>query len=227
MRAMLLAAAMAAAPALARDADADASADTQLWTILQAQGPTGWGGTQIVMESQQRTTSDLSRLSVVIFRTGIGGRLAEGLNGFVGYHFQHNDLADDRRSSDEHRLWQQLGGPLLRLPGDIRLAWRARLEERLVEGFDDLGWRARLQLRGTVGDGRRLAPVLWAEGFAGLNSTDWGQQAGRDQVRLFGGASVPIGRRLALEVGYMQQRVFRRSGDRSNHVVSATLNLRL
>ncbi|WP_310498651.1 DUF2490 domain-containing protein [Sandarakinorhabdus sp.] len=195
----------------------------QMWMTLQARIPAG--RQFMLLEVQQRLTDNLSRPGQTGFRIGYGGPVAPALGLQAGYQYFYIEPARGAASS-EHRLWQQADGPLARLPGDIRLAWRLRLEERLLEGSDDLGWRLRGQLRATIGDGRKIAPVLFTEGFAMLNRTDWGQRTGRDQWRVFAGVNLPVSRDLRIEAGYMHIKLWRPSGDRDIHVANVTLFLR-
>ena len=75
--------------------------------------------------------------------------------------------------------------------------------------------------------GGKLSGVLFVEGFYAVNSTDWGARAGVDQVRSFVGLSIPFGKQVNLEPGYLNQTVFRRGPDRVNHVASLNLFIRL
>ena len=69
----------------------------------------------------------------------------------------------------------------------------------------------------------RARAVAFTEGFFNLNSTQWGARDGVDQWRTFVGVGLPVAKRMRLEPGYLNQRVFRRGEDRTNHVLSATL----
>ena len=102
---------------------------------------------------------------------------------------------------------------------------RTRLEQRMIEGREDTGWRLRQFVRLQVPIARKGAvqAVAFTEGFFNLNSTTWGARDGVDQWRTFVGVGLPVGPRMRLEPGYLNQRVFRRGEDRTNHVLSATL----
>ena len=83
---------------------------------------------------------------------------------------------------------------------------------------------------------QRLVPladvVLWAQQIHRLPewqevATRWGVRDGVDQWRTFLGIGFPVLPRARLEPGYLNQRVFRPGIDRTNHVLSATLFVRL
>ncbi|WP_197042104.1 DUF2490 domain-containing protein [Sandarakinorhabdus oryzae] len=204
-----------------------AAQDVQSWNTLIVQGPID-GQLLLWAEAQPRFTQDAGRLGAVLGRVGLGVRLAHDIDLHAGYQFQHNNPAPGI-SSNEHRLWQQLLAPVLRRDNGFALITRWRLEERLIEGANDLGWRLRMQWRlvqplhgkGTAG------PLLQSETFVALNSTDWGARAGIDQQRSFIGWLQPLSPRLTLEAGYLHQYLNRPGRNPANHVLNITLNRRL
>ena len=69
--------------------------------------------------------------------------------------------------------------------------------------------------------------LVYAEGFAALNSTNWGQRVGFDQLRSFVGAEVKLMGKSTAEIGYLNQLINQRGGnERMNHVASVTLFFR-
>ncbi|PZN97195.1 MAG: DUF2490 domain-containing protein [Alphaproteobacteria bacterium] len=216
---------------LAANSAAARADDTQLWGSLIAQGPIapGAGAKPMVwLELQPRFDENISRRGELIVRPGFGVRLAPDLLVLAGYHYQ-NSARDGAASVTEHRMWQQLSLPLIRDPERIILLTRLRLEQRIVNGSQDLGWRARAMLRLQLPLGGRgtAGPLFWSEALVGLNDTDWGQRSRVQQVRAFGGALVPLDRRLNFEAGYMAQIQRGPGADRVNHVANLTLNYRL
>lgn len=205
--------------------------DVQLWTSEIVQGPIqpGAGPKPMVwLELQQRIGEDVSTLGEFIIRPGFGIRIAPDFMALAGYHFQRN-TPEGGRATNEHRIWQQLSLPLYRDPDHLILLTRLRLEQRSIEGAQDLGWRARAMLRLQVPlSGRGSAGALfWSEALIGLNDTDWGQRSRVQQVRVFAGGLTPVNKRLNLEGGYMAQVLRGPGSDRVNHVVNLTLNYRL
>jgi hypothetical protein len=212
--------------ALALSAPA-AAQDVQSWNTLVAQGPVD-GKLLLWAELQPRFTNDVDRLGQFVARGAVGVRMKNDIDLHAGYHYQFNNPAPGV-SSNEHRFWQQVSGPVLRHENGFALITRWRLEQRTFEGADDLGWRLRMQWRvqqplhgkGTAG------PLVWSETFFALNSTDWGARGGFDQQRSFVGWLQPLGNRLNLEAGYMHQYINRPGRDAGNHVLNLTLNRRL
>jgi hypothetical protein len=169
-----------------------AGQDVQSWNTLLVQGPVD-GKLLLWAEAQTRLSNDLDRVGTVIGRVGLGVRTKNDIDFHAGYQYQHNNPAPGI-SSDEHRFWQQVMGPVLRRQNGFALITRWRLEERTFEGAQDTGlrlrvfWRVQMPLhgRGTAG------PLLISETFVALNSTDWGARGGFDQQRTFVGWLQPL-----------------------------------
>ena len=85
--------------------------------------------------------------------------------------------------------------------GTPLLISRTRLEQRMLEGRDDTGWRLRQFVRVQVPIARQgtVQAVAFTEGFFNLNSTSWGARDGVDQWRTFVGVGVPVAPRMRLE----------------------------
>jgi hypothetical protein len=199
-----------------------ATDDTQLWTSLQLQLPASSHGDFFSLQVQNRMVNNLSQAGLQSLRLGFGTPIGHDANVQGGYAlFQSQPLG--KPSTTEHRFWQQVQGPAWHL-GAVQFSWRVGLEERLFERFGDMGLRARGQLRASTT--ARLAPVLQADGFYNLNSTDWGQRSGRDQVRLLAGGNYRFSRHASVEAGYMFIKLWRPGGDRKLDVISLTLSLR-
>lgn len=207
----------AAQPAVAED-------DTQAWAAVIASG-TVRGDLFLWLEGQARAIDDVGSGSQLVLRPAIGARIGRDAHAVVGYAYVRTD-PETGRTTEEHRIWQQLQFAALRTKAGAPLVIsRTRLEQRMIEGRDDTGWRLRQFVRLQVPIARKGAvqAVAFTEGFFNLNSTQWGARDGVDQWRTFVGVGLPVARRMRLEPGYLNQRVFRRGEDRTNHVLSATL----
>ena len=203
---------------------AHAEDDAQAWGSVIATG-TVRGDLFLWLEAQARATDDVEGGSQLIARPAIGARIARDAHAVAGYAYIRTDPAIGR-TVNEHRLWQQVQFAAVRGRGGAPLVIsRTRLEQRMIEGREDTGWRLRQFVRLQVPIARKGAvqAVAFTEGFFNLNSTTWGARDGVDQWRTFVGVGLPVGPRLRLEPGYLNQRVFRRGEDRTNHVLSATL----
>lgn len=196
--------------------------DFQQWTLLVAQGPIS-DKLMVQAEIQPRRTNDASRLGQFQISPALGYRLSKTATLFVGYMFVHTDPVD-RPSFDEHRIYQHVVYPLGKI-SDIAISARTRIEARSVVGASDPGWRFRQQIRAQMPiDAKRgTLLVVWSEGFYNLNDADWGPREGFDRWRNFAGVSVPVVKGVMLEPGYLNQTVFRRGADRTDHVASVTM----
>lgn len=221
MRRLLPALLLFAVPAAAEDIRPPAD-DTQLWLTVQGQFALD-ARHSLILQQQTRLVNNISRNGLNTFRIGLSAQVTPDLALQGGYHLFFATPSDTRPSTTEHRFWQQAQGPAWRI-GDLQFSWRAGVEERLFERFADMGLRVRGQLRATTN--ARLAPVLLTEGFYNLNSTDWGQRAGRDQLRLMAGGSYRLSKHASVEAGYQWIRLWRPGGDRTLNTISATLVLR-
>lgn len=219
MRLLLAATILSAMPAAAQ-----AQTDGQAWGSVVAQG-TVKGDAFVWLEAQGRLTDDASRIGQVILRPAAGVRFAPDSTVLAGYAYIPT-TPENGATTREHRLWQQVQLPLLRDAGGRPVVIsRTRLEQRMVEGREDTGWRLRqfLRLQLPIAREGAVQAVAITEGFLALNDTDWGARGGIDQWRNFIGIGVPVGERFRLEPGYLNQRIFRPGHDRTNHVISATL----
>ncbi|QBM77957.1 DUF2490 domain-containing protein (plasmid) [Sphingomonas sp. AAP5] len=203
---------------------AQAQDDTQAWGSVIATGPVR-GDLFVWLEAQARATDDVGGGSQFIVRPAIGARIAPDAHAIAGYAYIRTD-PEGGRTTNEHRLWQQVQFAAVRNGnGTPLIISRTRLEQRMLEGQDDTGWRLRQFVRLQVPIARQgtVQAVAFTEGFLNLNSTRWGARDGVDQWRTFVGIGVPVAPRMRLEPGYLNQHIFRRGEDRANHVLSATL----
>ncbi|PZQ65867.1 MAG: DUF2490 domain-containing protein [Phenylobacterium zucineum] len=210
-----------AAPAAAMD-------DTQAWGAVLANGPVR-GDLFLWLEGQARATDDLGGGSQIIIRPAVGARIAPDAHAVAGYAYVRTD-PEDGRTTNEHRIWQQVQFAPVRGPtGAPRIISRTRLEQRIFEGRDDTGWRLRQLVRFQAPITRQGAvqAIVFTEGFVNFNSTDWGARDGLDQWRTFVGVGLPVRTGVRLEAGYLNQHIFRRGEDRDNHALSATVVMAL
>lgn len=217
--AVALAALTCASPALADE-------DTQLWTQANAQGSLG-GRAIAYAEFQTRFTDDVSRLGQLFVRPAVGVELAEDVQALLGYAYVRTDPADGS-ATDEHRVWQQLSWPVYKREGGWTVNARTRLEQRTVVGAGEVGWRARHQFRATHPLGRPggVQALLFTEAFYAFNGADRVQREGFDQIRNFVGVSIPVGGKLSLEPGYLNQYIVRSGPNRVTHAANVVLSYR-
>jgi len=223
-----LTAVLAALPALLLATPAHADEDRQVWLATTAQGAVK-GDLYLWLEGQARVTDDVSRVGQWIIRPAIGVRVAPDATVLAGYAYVPTK-AQGGTLQREHRPWQQVQFPLLRgRDGKPLLINRTRMEQRMIEGASRTGWRLRqfVRVQVPIARGGDVQAVGYTEGFFNLNATDFGARKGVDQWRTFVGVGLPLAKGVRIEPGYLNQRVFRRGEDRTNHILNATLNVAL
>jgi hypothetical protein len=173
-------------------------------------------------ESVSRFGNDLPRLYQQELIAGIGYKLATSASLYGGYGIVI-DFRPNLPKRVEHRPYQQLNLSLGKAGGGT-LSARTRIEERFVEGFEDMGVRVRQQVRYVHPLAGKLSAFGTAEFFFNLNDTDWGAHSGFDRWRIGGGLRHPVGRKLAFELGYLNQRTAKRgASDVTDHIVTTAL----
>ena len=208
-------------------AQAATAQDEQAWLNLTAMGPVT-GNLIYFAEIQPRFGNGVSQPDQTILRGAVGWKLSPQLSLYQGY--AHIVLpTQDGRDINEERSFQQINWTIGK-PWDGELSSRTRIEQRWRSDGDGMGWRLREMLRyeKPLNPGSEaLNALVYAEAFVALNSTDWGQKTGFDQLRSFVGAEVKLMGKSTAEIGYLNQLVDQRDGNqRMNHVASITLFLR-
>lgn len=212
---------LAASPALAED-------DVQGWGAFTANG-TVKGDLFVWAEAQARLTDDFGGGLQTIVRPAIGARIARDAHAVIGYAWVRTD-PERGATTNEHRIWQQVQFVAARTgTGAPLVVSRTRLEQRMIEGREDTGWRLRqfVRLQAPIARDGKVQAVAYTEGFFNLNATDWGARNGIDQWRNFAGIGLPLAPKLRIEPGYLNQTVFRAGENRSNHIANVALFLSL
>lgn len=144
----------------------------------------------------------------VIYRGALGYQINPNFSFYLGYAA----IPQYEPSKLEHRIFQEAFST-----HDLeswRIINRLRLEERFLEGVDDVPWRIRHQLRGqrllSFCDG--LALAISDEVFMNLNDINTSATQGFDQNRIFLGINYKFSESLAMDFGYLNQYVEKRGG---------------
>jgi hypothetical protein len=205
---------------------AHAETDEAVWVNVTAQGAIK-DRLVYFAEVQPRVNDGASELRQLLLRTAIGVGVSDAVTLYQGYA----RVIDYSAGGDqlENRSFQQVTWNVAKGSwGELQS--RTRIEQRFVEGSDDVGVRLRHMARWELPLEKKDRPVgalAWAEGFVAVNDTHWGARAGMDQVRLFGGAEIPLFGRSTLEAGYMAQITDLPAGrSRVRHIASLTFQLR-
>lgn len=209
---------VAASPAQASDEDA------QIWTSLTISKSVS-SKVDATLELHGRFTDDVSRFGQLLIRPSVTYKLAHGWSLTGGYAYVRTRF-EGAAPHDEHRLWEQVGYTFVQNEENaLSIGGRTRIEQRFRVGGDQVGWRVRQQVRAQLPLTKNgsLRAVLWNETFVQLNDTDWGARSGIDQTRTFVGIGLPVGSRVTIEPGYLNQIVYRPGPNRMNHI--AALNV--
>lgn len=208
-------------------ARAATSQDEQFWLNLTAMGSIK---DELVYfaEVQPRIGDGVSRVDQSLFRGALGWKFSPTVTLYQGYAHVVVPI-EGGKDINEERSFQQLNWTLGK-PWGGELSSRTRLEQRWRSDGDDMGWRLREMIRyeKPLKQGSDAVNALvYAEGFAALNDTDWGARSGFDQLRSFVGAEIGLPGASTLEVGYLNQLINRPAGNTGvNHVASVTLFFR-
>lgn len=196
----------------------------QPWPTVDLTAPLGgkWSGS---VEVVGRIADDRTRPSQIESRFEIGRALNEHVTLWAGYvHIVSYNIG--RRDGIEDQAVEQLNWNVGNV-GPFRLASRTRLEQRFIVGNDRTAWRMREQLRAMLPIGHGpVSGVLWAEPFVALNRTAATART-FEQLRSFAGVSFRMSKHADVEFGYLNQRLWRASGNVVNHAVPLVLNVRL
>ncbi len=152
----------------------------------------------------------------------IRGALGYQLNPHIGIYQGYAIIPTYDPDKVEHRSFQELLAKQS-LTGTHELMHRIRLEQRFIEGVDDVSLRFRYFARFTYplnGIHDNLSLAINEEVFIHLNDTDGGPQSGFNQNRLFIGLNYKVSKSFAFETGYQNQYVAGQGGadDVVNHI---------
>lgn len=195
----------------------------QPWPTVSVSASLGgkWRG---AVEIVGRISDDPTRPSQVESRFQLGRVLGEHVTLWAGY-VHVVSYNDGRRDGIEDQAVEQLTWNPGRV-GPFELGTRTRIEQRFIVGNDRTAWRLRALVRVALPIGRGpVSAVLWAEPFVALNRTAATRET-FEQLRAFAGVSLHLSKHAEIEVGYLNQRLYRLSGKVVNHAIPLVLNLR-
>jgi len=220
--------AAAAAASLCAATPAFASSDGQIWTNATATVKLSdrWRFSEDVTV---RFSEDRDGLYEIEMNSLIGYRIGKGVTVWAGYTHNPTYSGGDFVVM-EHRAREQVTFDNFAKLGRGSLNGRIRVEQRWRDGLDGTGWRVRPYVKYTLPfkKGGKTALVLSTEAFFNLNTTRFQRTDGLDRTRSLVAVSTPLGKKLSVEVGYLNQHVFVRDGpDADDHVASFSLNLSL
>ena len=183
-----------------------AESDFQSWNALALTGNADDKGKwQFWFDGHLRFKDDASRLGVSIVRPGVGYQLSSDTTLWLGV--ARVTIDSDSGSIEEDRVWQQATYSLSKFMGGT-ISGRSRLEQRFrSDEGGDTGYRFRQFIRWSKPLNEQWSMVVWDEVFLGLNDTDWGQNSGFDQNRLYVGPAYHLNKKWRVEMGYLHNHI--------------------
>lgn len=185
--------------------------DMQVWTNVTLNGPLSSKTPKIKywLEAQPRFGEDVSRLSQVLLRPGLGYALTPTTSIWGGYAWIYTTLPFASPSFDENRIWQQLLWS--RKFNTVRLVSRTRLEQRFIQQNIHVAWRLRQFFKAEIP--LPIQPAFSAivsnEVFVHLNDFNRNNNQGFDQNRFFIGIGKELAPHIKAEAGYLNQTIRR------------------
>lgn len=213
--AALTSAIFAAMPATAQQED------FQAWEQLNVVLPVATG-VRVTGEQIARTSDRQGGIYTTEYGVLVGVQIAKGIE--LGGGYRRVGFFNGNTGADEDRLRQQI------VIARGRWAGRLRLDERFHPGGREIGFRIRPLLRYNVPVGRQgLSLFASHESFFLPNSTVWGQRAGYERMRNIAGFTVPIGKAVSTDIGYLNQYRFARGGERPqmDHAITLQVTVNL
>lgn len=212
---LALALAAAATPAFADD--------TQYWQTLQATVKLDdhW----VVSNETVVRSSDAKGLYEVENNLMVGYKVNKHITAYVGYTadplYSHGTY-----TTMENRFRQQVSFDNVLQIGKAKISGRLRLEERWRDGFSGTAWRLRPYVKLSVPVHGKVALNLTHESFIDLNTNTFQKVAGEERMRNAISLNAPLGKHVALELGYLEQHGFiANAADTNDHVATLQLNL--
>jgi hypothetical protein len=180
------------------------------------------------IEWHYRLKNDAQDFSQFLLRPMLGYNLDENQTLWVGYAL----ITQDRQGEivNEQRLFQMITikGKVLNSP--VLFLSSTRLEERMLEDYDDLNLRLRQSLRLAIpliqNKNYKLSLIFQDEVFLRLNQTQWAGQRGYDQNRLYLGVEhqTTIGKTpITFNAGYMNLH----TPSRTTHMVNVGVRINI
>lgn len=207
-------------------AGASAASDSQLWSTAAATVRLSerW---RLQEELTARFSGNRHGLYEIESNTLLGYRLTKAVTLWGGYTHDPQYTAG-HFTVMEQRLREQVTFDNVVNLGPGKLSFRMRTEQRWRDNVAGTGWRARPYVKYSVrlARGSKTALILSSETFLNLNTTPFQKQAGLDRMRNLIAISTPLSKKIAVEIGYLNQHGFVRGGpDSSDHVLSASIGV--
>jgi hypothetical protein len=207
--------ALAAMPAHAQQQD------EQLWLQVNTNVPIA-NRVRITLEQIARFSDRQDGLYQTEFGGLLGYRATKNIE--LGFGYRWVGAHNGNTAADEDRLRQQVVGTF----GPVTT--RLRVDERFNPRGSEVGFRIRPLIRYNHRLGTRgVALFASHESFFLPNSTSWGQRSGYERMRNILGVTLPFGRGVTSDIGYLNQYRPGRGGAQAqmDHALNLQLTINL
>lgn len=156
---------------------------------------------------------------------GLGYQIYPTVSAWAGYTWEVRNA----NLFQENRPWEQIIWDIAQ-QDNLHFSSRTRFEER--KRTDDPEWTERLRQRFTLSFPKAIAhtitPVLYDEIFFYVHNAPWTESEWFNQNRLFVGIEFPLLIHTSLQVGYINQFLWRTQTQRDelNHILWVNLNIK-
>jgi hypothetical protein len=207
--------ALAATPARAQQEDA------QVWLQVNTNVPLAQR-VRVTLEQIARFSDRQDGLYQTEFGALLGYRVSKKIE--LGFGYRWVGAHNGNSGADENRLRQQMVGTF----GPVTT--RFRVDERFNPRGGEVGFRIRPLIRYNhkVGD-KGVALFASHESFFLPNGTSWGQRSGYERMRNMLGVTLPLGRAVTTDIGYLNQYRPGRGGAQAqmDHALNLQLTINL
>ena len=203
-------------------APAAASEDTQYWQTLNLSValPSNFK----ISNETVRRSSDAKGFYEIENNFMVGKKVNKVVTLWLGYTFNPQYSHGTFRVR-EHRFRQQVNFDNFAMLGKVKLSGRVRMEERWREGQPGTAWRLRPQLKASTHLAGKTTISVSSEAFFDLNNTGFQKVDGLERMRNAVYITVPLNKKISVDVGYLNQHGFVRNGpDSSDHVLTTGLS---
>ena len=175
------------------------------------------------VNSQARYNFTGSQYSLTQSEAGLGYKIKPNLSLWLGYTW----IIENANVTQQHRIWNQVLWNILN-NDQIHLTSRTRLEERkdIYEPQWSVRFRQRLQLTWPKKIFNTYTPIIYDELFLNFNNPSWVNNQLVNQNRIFIGISIPLWKKIDMQVGYLNQFQFLNPENRMSHIIYGNLNIR-
>ncbi|MGB6976739.1 MAG: DUF2490 domain-containing protein [Gammaproteobacteria bacterium] len=174
---------------------------------------------------QGRYNESIHEYERTLFEAGLGYKLFPNLSGWLGYRW----ILENANTNQEHRIWQQIIWDAVNTK-HFQFSSRTRLSERKNDHQAEWAiWlRQRFTIRLPQTIANRFTPILYDEIFFNLNNPPWTNHRVVDQNRAFIGIEIPIApifKKANIQVGYLNQYIFKSPINEVNNILFVSLNM--